>query len=872
MKRVLIGVIGLLLAALAASAQTRLTPGQLATRSLPAVAAPVLFNGAEGFFVDVPSDATRVVIELSTSPPTAIVDLFARVGEDVQLTAAGTIVSDYRSELPGGAERIEITPGSSPPLQQGRYFVAARAGPDNGGSFYFLRVVIDTLVLGDAIEIVRSDFEGGEDNWQRNYPAPDPEVPGFTLGEATSLIRTVRDSTGVRRRFLEIQAKGNDYFVAGRQFLGNLGLLGPDTRIEFDLRYRPPQSFANQDVEIKIFSRFTVYRWSTGRPKTEFEHYSVPLHSTAWQAISGTDSFEKVLQNVLRIEIRANYGQVDGLTGISNFTLYGRAQPPLVPLRTDFDVSEGGWVRNFPDAPFLTPRAFGVTTGDQRTTLRIIRTDGNPGGYLQVDDADIDENQDFMVAPPEYLGDLSQLGSEAAFEFDRRHQSTLGASRPVEVRIIGFGAAYRYLGPLPGREWPQTRYRAPLDPASWTVVEGDRSFQQVLRAVQRIEVSVDDVLGNELTGLDNFRLVGSPTEVPVLSAAPNSLAFTTVLGGQAPPPQLAEISSNTGSAEWTASIAGGSSWIVLDLNHGVTPGALVVRIAPGGLQRGTYTDTINVVWAGAPAPLTIGVRLAVINPTTPRLSSGGAVNNATFTPNDQPGGELSGGMFVAFFGENLANSTELASTVPFPSSLAGTSATMGGLPVRLVYVSPTQIVGVVPQALTQAAEVAQGNPQATADIVVTRDGDASPFETVRLKPVQPLIFTQNQSGTGLGAIQNVLGGGQVQLNTFDRPARPGQTITIFATGLGRTETPVPDGFGATGVNRVTGQARVTIGGVTDIPPFAGLSPNSPHLYQVNATLRQDVPTGCSVPLRLSVDGVASNEVSLAVTADGSACR
>jgi uncharacterized protein (TIGR03437 family) len=134
-----------------------------------------------------------------------------------------------------------------------------------------------------------------------------------------------------------------------------------------------------------------------------------------------------------------------------------------------------------------------------------------------------------------------------------------------------------------------------------------------------------------------------------------------------------------------------------------------------------------------------------------------------------------------------------------------------------------------------------------------------------------LIFTQNQAGTGLGAIQNVLGA-EVQLNTFDTPARLGQAITIFATGLGPTETPVPDGSAATGANRVTGQARVTIGGVTDTPLFAGLSPNSPHLYQVNATIQQDTAAGCSVPLRISVDGVASNEVTVAVTADGSPCR
>jgi uncharacterized protein (TIGR03437 family) len=323
---------------------------------------------------------------------------------------------------------------------------------------------------------------------------------------------------------------------------------------------------------------------------------------------------------------------------------------------------------------------------------------------------------------------------------------------------------------------------------------------------------------------------------------------------------------------WTARVVGGSTWVVLDLSDGATPGALVVRANPAGLGRGVFTDTVEIAWANAPAPLEIDVRLTVIHATTPRISSGGVVNSATFATNSMPGGELTGGMFVNIFGERFAGSTVQAGVVPFPTSLGGTSATMGGLPMPLVYVFSTQIVGVTPQALTQVTGVAQSAPQATADVILVANGDSSPIETVRLKAVQPLIFTQNQAGTGLGAIQNVLAGGQVELNTFDTPARPGQVITIYATGLGPTEMPVPDGFAATGANRITGEPQVTIGGFTEEPSFAGLSPNSPHLYQVNATVPQDSPTGCSVTLRLSVDGVASNEVTLAVTSDGSPCR
>jgi hypothetical protein len=223
------------------------------------------------------------------------------------------------------------------------------------------------------------------------------------MGDPASIIRTVRDPAGDRSRYLEIESQGDDYFVVGRPFLGNLTLLGPDVRVEFDLRFRPPRSFANQDVEVKIFSRFTAYRWSAGRPSTEFVHYSVLLHPSSWQLLSGSDSFERVLENVLRIEIRANYGQPDGLTGLDNFVLYGRPRAPEAPLVSTFDSSLEGWTLNFPEAPFLTPRAFGVTTGDQETTATILRTGGNPDGpYLLVTDDNDDVNQDFLLARPSW--------------------------------------------------------------------------------------------------------------------------------------------------------------------------------------------------------------------------------------------------------------------------------------------------------------------------------------------------------------------------------------------------------------------------------------------------------------------------------------
>jgi uncharacterized protein (TIGR03437 family) len=195
---------------------------------------------------------------------------------------------------------------------------------------------------------------------------------------------------------------------------------------------------------------------------------------------------------------------------------------------------------------------------------------------------------------------------------------------------------------------------------------------------------------------------------------------------------------------------------------------------------------------------------------------------------------------------------------------------MGGLEAPIVFISPTQLVAVVPQALTQGEPLSQALN--SAEVTVRRGQETSPAEKVRLVAVRPLLFSQNQQGTGLGAIQNVVSPGVVQLNDFDHPARPSQAVQIFATGLGPTQVAIPDGQPATSINRITGEAQVSIGGIQEEPLFAGLSPGSPHLYQVNAIVPADSPFGCSVPVQVTVDGVVSNEVTMAVTANGEPCR
>ena len=125
---------------------------------------------------------------------------------------------------------------------------------------------------------------------------------------------------------------------------------------------------------------------------------------------------------------------------------------------------------------------------------------------------------------------------------------------------------------------------------------------------------------------------------------------------------------------------------------------------------------------------------------------------------------------------------------------------------------------------------------------------------------QPGIFTTNQKGFGQGSITR-----QDQVTLADRssPARIGETIVIYCTGLGATEAAVVAGQQAP-VARIVNEAEVRIGGVKATVSYAGLSPGWAGLYQINAVVPAGITTGDEVPITITIKGQTSPEVTLAI--------
>jgi uncharacterized protein (TIGR03437 family) len=244
-----------------------------------------------------------------------------------------------------------------------------------------------------------------------------------------------------------------------------------------------------------------------------------------------------------------------------------------------------------------------------------------------------------------------------------------------------------------------------------------------------------------------------------------------------------------------------------------------------------------------------------------------ALNAATFDKSNA--GLVVPGSYVSIYGTRLADSVSQFTTLPLPNSLGNTQLLLGNQPLPLVYVSPSQVNGIIPQNL----------PMNTAQQLSIRRGNTVSVPlSVTITSLQPGIFTAAQTGHGQGAIlvagTPLLAGPSA---AGSRPAQRGEYLEIYCTGLGAVqgangEAPPADGQPASAsgnpLYQTVAQATVTIGGVTAPVTFAGLSPGFVSLYQVNVRVPDSAPSGDAVPLVLTMTdkngSVSSRVVTIAV--------
>ena len=166
-----------------------------------------------------------------------------------------------------------------------------------------------------------------------------------------------------------------------------------------------------------------------------------------------------------------------------------------------------------------------------------------------------------------------------------------------------------------------------------------------------------------------------------------------------------------------------------------------------------------------------------------------------------------------------------------PAALDGVSVTVNGKSAYIYYISPTQInILTPPDAMNGAVQVVVGN-----------NGAASASFTAQAQALSPSFFVFN-GGPYVAAV-HATNGGLIGPTTFYpgfTPAKPGETVLIFANGFGQTNVPVTSGS-TTQSGTLSSLPVIQIGGVTAKVLFAGLA--AAGEFQFNVVIPPSLANG-----------------------------
>jgi len=369
---------------------------------------------------------------------------------------------------------------------------------------------------------------------------------------------------------------------------------------------------------------------------------------------------------------------------------------------------------------------------------------------------------------------------------------------------------------------------------------------------------------------------GSPAQAVdiyflVVGGSVSASSFTEAAAAGCTPKKLIAVERSLGP-NFTAQVGAASGLEVQvadDCGNAVGDATVVANFSNGDapvslsyLRDGIYTGTWRPGKAGPAVAVMLRSSLGSLpsveilrqgkvdeGAKTPAVFPGGVVHAASFAPS----GALAPGSIISVFGANLASSAAGASSLPLPKTLAGATLQVGGYEVPLFYSSGGQINAQLPFELalnTRPQLIVKG-----ADFVTVP-------ETITVAAARPGIFTTTQDGKGQGVIMDVAN----RLVDANNPAKAGDVVVVYCTGLGATNPAMRSGEAAlpSPLAKATTPVQVTIGGQPAVVHYAGLTPGFVGLYQVNVQVPSGVTPGSSVPLVISQDGVPSNTVTLAV--------
>ena len=275
-------------------------------------------------------------------------------------------------------------------------------------------------------------------------------------------------------------------------------------------------------------------------------------------------------------------------------------------------------------------------------------------------------------------------------------------------------------------------------------------------------------------------------------------------------------------------VPGGGAVVLFTYCDGTQP-VYEAEVVAAGTYRGALTDLAT----GGPRFEINGLRTGSFRVARPALNwelstletsfqAGAVVNAASFTTDFAPGTAIS------IFGLGLARAN------------SETTVEIGGQAAQVIFATPFQVNAVVPLGLAAGSwplrlTSAFGSSEAQVEV---RETSPAVF---RLSASQAAVTNQDGS-----------------LNTPNNPAPRGQVVVVYGTGFGAVDA------GQGGLRRTVAPVSVRGGGV-DLPVvYAGLTPGSIGLYQLNVQLPADMPPGLFQSLEIRQGGVTANPVVIAI--------
>jgi uncharacterized protein (TIGR03437 family) len=227
----------------------------------------------------------------------------------------------------------------------------------------------------------------------------------------------------------------------------------------------------------------------------------------------------------------------------------------------------------------------------------------------------------------------------------------------------------------------------------------------------------------------------------------------------------------------------------------------------------------------------------------PKINSGGVISAGSFGAFTA----IAPGSWIEIYGSDLAGSTaNWPNPLPngvAPTSLGGTTVSIGGLSAYIDYVSPGQVNAQVPSG------VGSGSQQ----IVVATAAGQSVGSSITVNATEPGLLALYQIGgkqyvTALfsDASTVVMPAGAVS-GVPSRPAHVGETITMYGIGFGPVAPASPAGQVVTGLNSLTTPFAVFFGQAPATLSYFGLAPGLVGAYQFNVVV-PNVASSNAIPV------------------------